>query len=206
MSEYCNVANVLDTALSLVQDNSAANRARFLTWLGLVVRNVVESKQNLPWGFLKKSASLAITAMAVTKPTDYDRLKLATIGDMRLSTKHLLSEEEAEAIYDATATEPSGYTEDATTITFYPGATGTCDLSYFRTIPAIADNTDATIFPASMLELLVHGVLSYYFLFDGDPNAAASGAVYDALLKKAKARDNKAEHPLPQFNRNGYRR
>ena len=206
---YLTPKGILDRVSSRIEDNSPDLRAKLLGWLNQVAQDVAETKVNGPWEFLKKTKSnLTIADNMIAKPSDFDRVVNIKIGAARfLEEKHKLSDEEAYRYTDENAVNPvpAGFTVNDTSIVFWPGATGTADLKYVCEVPEYVDDSNNTVFPVQMVNVLAYGVLNHYFEYDADPQFANAPTLYQYHLARARRWDN-AFKPMPRLNRHGYMR
>lgn len=201
---YLNTSAVLTKALSKSTDSSSAFRAKALVWLNEVIRDVLNQPRT--WEFLKEDVVLTITSNQITLPNGASEIITMTIGDTLLTPANLLTEVDAFAIGGGSSSL-SGYTLDAdNTVTFYPGATGTCALRYeVDRTGDYADNSTDTIFPLTFENLLVTGVRANIYDYNKDGRYTKEMMLYDAEMRKMKAWDNRRK-PGPKANPHGYTR
>ena len=199
---YCNTADILTTAMTKFSDDSDELRALALGWLNETMRDILN--QSRTWWFLKTGASLAITANQITIPAGMGEVINIEGDDFFFTPDDQLTDEEIFALDDGTDTPPVGYVQTATTITFYPSATGTVTLRYEADLAAdYTDSASNTIFPIVFKPLLVAGVRMQYYDYDKDGRYQKETSVYNYCMKQAKAWDNKLK-PTTRNNPHGY--
>lgn len=202
---YCNTKDILDKALSKVQDSSADLRSKALGWLNEVMRDVLNQPRD--WKFLHAvTASVTITSNTITLPDTAAEIVYMKVGDYMFTMDDQLTEEEAFAYEDDTSTDPEGWTRIGAVVTFLPGATGTCELKYEATLTAeYTDSTSNTIFPNVFKNLLMTGVRMHYYDYDKDGRYGKEVALYQREMDMVKAWDNRLK-PMPKISNHGYTR
>lgn len=204
MATYCNTADILTTAMTKFSDDSDELRALSLGWLNEIIRDILNQPRT--WWFLKTGTSLLITTNAITIPSGVGEVINIEGSDFFLTPDDLMTDEEVYDLGDDTSDVPIGYTQTATTITFYPSATGTVTLRYEADLTS--DYTDAatnTIFPIAFKPLLVSGVRMQYYDYDKDGRYQSEAALYNYHMKHVKVLDNDLK-PNERKNPHGYTR
>lgn len=200
---FCNTGTILDKAMSKFADSTDTTlRALCLGWLNEIIRDIFDQPRT--WEFLKASTSLAVTSNAITIPSGVGEIIGITVNDVYLTPDEQISEEFAQEEYSGiTGATPEAYVLSGSTVTFYPGASGTALLLYETDVATdYADNVD-TIFPHNLTNLLITGVRMHYYDYDKDGRYAKEVTLYQYEMKKVKAWDNRLK-PLPEFNQHGY--
>lgn len=201
---YCNTTDILTTAMTKFADDSDELRVLALGWLNEVIRDVLNQPRT--WWFLKTGASLAVTANQITIPSGMGEVINIEGTDFFFTPDDQLTDEEIFALDDDTDTPPVGYVQTATTITFYPSATGTVTLRYEADLTSdYTDSATNTIFPIVFKPLLVAGVRMQYYDYDKDGRYQKETTVYNYGMKQAKAWDNNLK-PSERINPHGYTR
>ena len=205
MATYCNTADILTTAMTKFSDDSDDLRVLALGWLNEIVRDVLNQPRT--WWFLKTGTSLSVTANAITLPSGMGEVINIEGTDFFLTPSDQLTDEEVYSMNDDDdTTPPVGYTQTATTITFYPAATGTVTLRYEADLTAdYTDAATATIFPIAFKPLLVAGVRMQYYDYDKDGRYQSESALYNYHMKHVKVWDNDLK-PNERKNPHGYTR
>jgi len=201
---YCNTADILDSAMTKWADNSTALRALALGWLNEVIREVLNQPRT--WWFLKTGSTLTIAANAITIPSGVGQVLSIEGTDFFLTPADQMTDEEVYDLGDDTSDVPIGYTQTATTITFYPSATGNVTLRYEADVTAdLADSTSDIIFPIAFRNLLICGVRAHYYDYDKDGRYGKEEALFGHHLALVKAWDNTLKPTIRQ-NPHGYTR
>ena len=201
---YCNTADILTTAMTKFSDDSDELRALALGWLNEIMRDILNQPRT--WWFLKTGTSLSITANAITIPSGMGEVINIEGTDFFLTPDDLMTDEEVYDLGDDTSDVPIGYTQSATTITFYPSATGTVTLRYEEDLTADYTDVDTnTIFPIVFKPLLVSGVRMQYYDYDKDGRYQSESALYNYHMKHVKVWDNDLK-PNERKNPHGYTR
>lgn len=192
---------ILDKVQARITDQSAAMRVKLLGWLNEIMHDVVNQPRN--WQFLKKSASIAVAANALTLPADFGTLTSVQVGDRFFTPDEALTDEEA-YFWNQITGEAEGYTISGSTLTFVPGTSQTsATVKYNAVVADVIDDTTATIFPQEFRNILIAGTLMMFYEYDHDDNYGSQVQLYQMEMKKLKALDNK-KTPLPKRNPHGY--
>lgn len=193
---------VLDLALSKQHDTSAALREKALAWLNEAICQLAQERD---WTCMQATASLTIASNTILKPADYLRLRYVKNSDTAnlffFAERHRLTDEEAFE-QGSDGTTPAGFTETAANIIFHPGATGTIELGYIRTIPNYADNV-TTILDGKFKNLLARSVLSMIYEYEENSRALPSLQFDMVELTRLKIEEN---HSHPVTKRSKYLR
>lgn len=196
---YLNAAGVLNNVLSLVQDNSAALRAKMLIWLNKISQELAIARE---WKCLEKTATITIVSNQVLLPSDYQSFTyLKSVEDSNeyfLTERHRLTEEEAYNLTDSNATSPIplGFLEDATHLTLYPGASGSPELKYVQELTDYSDDATDMAWPKQFGNAIERKILNLYYEYDMDERAQLSFALDKKDLATLKAWDNR-HRPVP---------
>lgn len=193
---------LLDSMMLAIQDNSATMRARALSWLNDALQGLAIERD---WLCLRTTVSLPVSDRSITKPADYNRLvELRANGAAWvLTSQHHLSDSlyygltPVSGVYDS----PSGWVEDATTITMLntPAASDVL-LTYIPTLGTYAEG--ATIpFPVSYSNYLQRALLTTYYEFDMDERYAFSAQQRAMELKQLKHMENQLMLPRAAYTR-----
>lgn len=202
---YCNVKDILDSALNKVQDSSTGLRGKALAWLNEIVSDI--AAQPREWKFLQVSTTLSVTTDTITLPTDFNELIYIKVGDYFFTKDSQLTWEEADAYTSTSDTTPVGFTLLGNTITFIPGTNeSTCTFVYEKMLTAgLTDDTSNTVFPRIFRNLLITGVRMHYYDYDKDGRYSKEVVLYQNEMYNVKAWDNKLK-TIPQFEGHGYLR
>lgn len=122
---YLNGKEIIDSALTVLKNNSAPIRTKMLTWL-----NVMSAKLEVEraWTFLgNKSATLTPASNVITLPSDYGTFDTLRADGLFLTPSHRLTEYEAWQADNSSsgASAPVGFTEGAVSVTTYGVASDT---------------------------------------------------------------------------------
>lgn len=188
---FLNVSTVVTKALSKVVDNSPDLRAKFVIWFNEISRDIFNQPRD--WAFLAVPVTLPIVANKITLPAGSSEIVSMVIGDVFLTRNDQMGPLRAFTYKDSTDTVPVGYTLAADgTITFYPGATGDCVLTYEKDLDAdYTDDTVDTIFPLDLEGLFITGLRMHNYDYDKDGRYSKEVALYQYEMSKAKAWDNR---------------
>jgi len=193
---FLTTKSVLDAVMLEVTDNSDAMRVKALAWLNQAVRDVLN--QPRAWKFLEAVEVLSISNNQITLPAPASEVVYLKVGDSMFVPHDQLSDLEA---LDGCV----GYTRDTDgTITFEPGASGSCELKYETGLNTkYADSEDSTIFPVELENLLISGTLLRCFKYDKDGRFPAETELFKYQMSLAKSWDNRLK-PLPKNDTHGY--
>lgn len=186
---------ILDQAMSMVTDNSAAARAKMLVWVNAGMQEIAKLR---PWRFLCKSATLPLVDGYSVWPADFGEALSWTVGTACILPNDRLSDSDAAAsLYGG----EYGYRVDDnnTGFTIYPSA-DSCVLSYRVAVPTYADDSTATVFPTAMLNVLSRFAVTRFYEYDYDERYAGSMQLQMMCLKEAKKWDNR-QQPRPRADR-----
>lgn len=190
---YLTTNEVLDLALGKQHDTSSGLRTKALAWLNEAMQGLYLERD---WLCLHKSDDLTAADNALTKPDDYGRFRYAKStasgGEFYVDRQNKLTDLEAYQLADPNDADPvpCGFTEDATSLTFTPGVSGTVTLGYVKSVPTYADNA-TTILDAKFKNLLARSVMSAVYEYENDQRAIPSIQLDDTLLAKLKAEENR---------------
>ncbi|MDD2898988.1 MAG: hypothetical protein PHI31_09775 [Desulfuromonadaceae bacterium] len=203
---FLTTKSILDATQTLIADQTAAYRAKMLTWLNLAMQTVINQPRE--WEFLKKTAPLPVTSNVITLPADYADFESLTVGDYFFTRADQLTDSEAFESVESAGEIPEGFTinEQAGTITIVPATEETTvTLAYKGTMPAAdyADDTTATIFPQEFKPLFVRILKTVSNEVDVEDQYTVSLQLSSADLKTMKALDNKRK-ALPKPSSHGY--
>lgn len=203
---FLTTASVLDTTQTMISDQTAAMRARMLSWLNLIMQMVVNEPRE--WEFLKKSAALPITANVITLPADYSDFESLTVGAYFFTPRYMLTAAEEFQVTADGGTVPTGFVinEKTGTLTILPGTAETsATLAYKAGMPATdyTDGATATIFPAEFKPLFVRYLLTARNEFDEEDQLPISLKLSSGDMKTMKTLDNKRK-AIPALNSHGY--
>ena len=166
---YVTTKGILDDVQTLISDNSAALRARMLTWLNNIFQRTAIA---FPWNCLLKTASISVTTNAITLPADFREVDSIVVGTVTLTTDDEVVDKDG-YLWSGGGTTPIGYTIVGSTLTFVPGtAASTVSLRYIQEVPAYADGTSATLFTQKFSPLFQRGLLDIYYEYDADERIA----------------------------------
>lgn len=200
--QYLNAESILDDALTLVQDNTAKLRSKFLVWLNLVQGEVALQRT---WWSLFKEDTLTPASNKITLPSDFDEylwFKAADGSGFFLEERHHLTDEQAYDIADPDAVDPdpAGFTisTDKTEAEFFPGVSEDVKIKYYPTIADLTDDDTDSVWPIWFKNLFVRGVLDMYYEYDMDERKMVSPRLRKDELKKCKTKDNRHKPPQSQ--------
>lgn len=201
---YLTFSKILDTALSLIQDNSTPMRSKMGAWLNVLCIKTLNIRD---WNCLiKESAETTIVDNLALLPTDFGSVvsirQNFDQGNFFFTPLNQLTDKEVYRDSSDTITLdalPIGYQLTPTSISFYPSATGSIYLVYNPTITGTYEDGDTTIFPVQFLPLFIRGCLDFYYEYDMDERAALSYTINNNELKEVKIWDNRL---VPKRNRN----
>ena len=203
---YLSGSEMLNDVLTMTQDQSAAIRAKALIWLNIAAQKLAVVR---PWLFLLKSVSLTPVNNVITKPADYGEFGYINMGTLKsLDSRYRLTPGEQFQVDRSQRgfTLPTGFTEDATTITLHgAGYTSAVTLGYTIEPPAITDSATATVWPAKCRPVFIEALLSAYTKYDMDERFTGQIAISENELSELKSWDN-GQKPRTQYSRHGYRR
>jgi hypothetical protein len=203
---FLTTKSVLDAAQSMIVDQTAAMRLRMLNWLNLSMQSLVNEPRE--WEFLKKTASLPITANVITLPADYSDFGSLTVGAYFFTSEDQLTASETFQSSATGGAVPSGFVidEKTGTLTIIPATTEvSVVLGYKGALPAggYTDSTTATIFPEEFKPYLVRCLMTLRNEFDEEGQFPLSLQINVAALRAMKALDNKRK-AVPKISTNGY--
>lgn len=202
---YLNGSGIITDVLSMTQ-KGATIRPKVLLWLNIAAQKLAVVR---PWLFLAKSVTLNPVANVITKPADYGEFSFINLGTVKsLDTRNRLSAGETLQADNSRAGYgyPTGFTEDATTITLHgEGFTAPVTLGYIIEPPVIVDDATATVWPVKCRAVFMEAVLTAYTKYDYDERFTGQIQLGLAELSDLQSWDN-GQKPRTQYNRKGYGR
>ncbi len=203
---YLSGTGILDDTTSIIQDNSSAIRVKMLIFCNVVAQKLALVR---PWLWLSKSAVVTPVNNIITKPSDYGEFLYLMLGDQKILIPR--NKLDAGEVFEADNTNigialPTGFTEDATTITLHgAGWTTTATLGYIVEPPPITDSATDTIWPVKCRSVFMKAILDWYYEYDMDERRSTSVQLSQVELSELKKWDNN-QKPKTQYSRRGYHR
>ena len=112
-------ADIIDSALTIIKNNSTPIRTKMLTWLNVMAAKLLAERR---WSFLDNgSYSVTPTSNVITAPFDYGSLIALSCADFVLKPQHRLTATEAWTCSDPIegTSAPAGFTEGIATATVF---------------------------------------------------------------------------------------
>lgn len=199
-------AGIINDALSMVQDQSPALRAKMLTWLNIAAQQLATIR---PWLWLNSAVTITPVNNAITKPADFGQFKYLNLPTFAVyDDRNRLTPGEAFQADNSNAgyAFPVGFTEESNTITLH-GASWSVPTTMGYTVEpsTIADTATATIWPVKCRSYFMRRVLDAYYEYDMDDRKGNSDLNQMQEVKELKGWDNN-QKPKTQNSRHGYRR
>lgn len=190
---FLNTDNIINNALSMVQDTSPSNQTRFLSYLNTAFRIMANERD---WKFLCITANATPAAGIIPFPVSYQRMVSIVGDDFVITTNDMLTENEALKTH-----AKNKVIEIATGLQLIPATTTDVDLTYIPEIPSYVAG-DITLFPEQTAAYFERCILTRYYEFDMDERWSTSKGLEDQMLAALKRWDNMLK-PLPQYDSRG---
>jgi hypothetical protein len=168
-------AQILDAAMTLSIDQSAAMRTKMLAWLQLVISDLTTRRK---WLFLNQKVSLVVSNNRVLLPNDF--LELVSVE----YTDNIIRTAEVDGQY--LTFDPLVQNGETVTVVYEP------------VVSSISDNSDVTVLPYYSKTALMMGIISYLYVFDRDPEFSMYPQLYEQQILNLKVLDNRNK-PMPEY-------
>ena len=189
---------IIDSALTLIKNNSTPVRTKMLIWLNIIA---VKIQTERDWTFFDNGVFIVTpTSNVITCPSDYGGFISISGDDFILTGKNRLTTAETWETDSLTnATVPLGFTEGTTTqgsvivriITLHGQLVTTAiTLSYTIEPSVFTDDTTITAWPRQCLPLFQRSLLDAFYEMDFDERASISLQLNAAELSRLKKWDN----------------
>lgn len=188
-----NTYELIESVLSLIQDNSQTIRTRLLSYLNTSLQTLINERD---WNFAKLTATITLVNGIIITPSDFDRMTEIVGDGFVLTHSDLLAIGRLSAPY-----QTKKCVEVPTGLQLIPATDGEIDLTYIPTIPAYTE-AEETLFPQNVAPFVKRSVLTSYYEYDMDERWSTSATQAAKELLSLKRWDNTLK-PLPQYDDRG---
>lgn len=193
---------VLDRAMSHIQDNSATMRSRMLGFLNTALQVLAAERD---WRCLHESEDIGVVDGVLVLPSNFAKFHAIIHPEFALTPKNqLTAAAQAKWVAAATSGNPRGFVFSGNLMILYPSINTIVEFKFSKEVSEVIDDTTPLPFPIKFLPLLVRSLLDAYYEYDKDTGIdgrlKVSLNLNAELLRTLKVWDNN-QQAMPSIGR-----